>query len=443
MPEDSPPLSTTVTETVTTDLGVSKENQADLNKSFQDFWAETDKAPAEGGTAAPEAPAAPVSAPQKEAATPATTTTEPPPEPPKEGAATPPPEPVDIDKLELTAGAYTPRPEHQEQFKRVKELWKIDQRRAEEAARKAQTLENELAEARKNAWTPETKADYEQAVEIRRRFDFMSDPEFQQKFHAPVRTQFERILDEAVQVLPDRQAAQQWAQHIKQNYGPDAVNRDWWLNSVVAKVPNELDRTTLLNSVSKLLDLQKDRDGEITRRTNDKSSFDNWIQEKTNITAGRVHQEIMDEIGKQEPRIKEVLPVDVSQAKTVDERAAMEAHNERFKNLNNFFLSQVQDLSKHGPRAWVRVAVEATRSMIMNDQIVNLEKELKDTKGERDRYKTELEKITGARRKLAQTTGIQPSAAETKKNGQGLSVKDLSDPRKAMSSYWDDIDRNQ
>lgn len=431
MPEDSPPLSTTVTETVTTDLGVDKESKATLDKAFGDFWNEEDT------KTAPEAPAAPAE-PTKEAATetkptePAPTTTETPPTK----------EPVDIDKLELSGpDHYTPRPEHEAQFKKVKELWKADQLRAEEVTRQLQAAQAELAEARKNAWTPETRADYEQAAEVRRRFDFMSDPEFQQKFHSPVRTQFEKILDEAVQVLPDRQAAANWAQHIKQHYGPDGVNREWWLNSVVAKVPNELDRTTLLNSVSKLLDLQKDRDSEITRRTNDKSAYDNWIQERVNGNQQRIHAELMAEIGEQEKRIKEVMPVDVAQAKTSEERAAMEAHNTRFTKLNEFFISQINDINKNGPRAWVRVAVEATRSQIMNEQIVNLEKELKETKSDRDRYKTELEKITGARRKLTQTTGIQPSAVETKKNGQGLSLKDLSDPRKAMQNFWDEEDR--
>lgn len=435
---DDPPLSTTVTETVTTDLGVDKAELGDLNKAFSDFWGDQDKgtegsaAPPPTKEAPPEAPAAPETSPTKE-------------EPPPTKEAAPPstaPEPVDIDKLELTAGTYTPRPEHQEQFKRVKELWKADQRRAEDAIKRQQTIEAELAEARKNAWTPETRADYEHAVQIRRRFDFMSDPDFLGQFHAPVRNQFERILEEAVNVLPDRQAAQNWAQHIKTNYGPDAVNRDWWLNSVVAKVPNELDRASLLNSVSKLLELQKDRDSEITRRTNDRASFDNWMTEKTNLTAQRVQSEIMAEIGEQEKRISTVMPVDITQAKTTEERAAMEAHNARFQKLNDFFVSQMQDISKNGPRAWVRVAVEATRSQIMNEQIVNLEKENKDLKAEVQRYKNDLEKITGARRKLAQTTGTPPST-ETKKNGQGLTIKDLGDPRRAMQNFWDEQDRNQ
>jgi hypothetical protein len=433
---DDAPLSTTVPETVTVDLGVGKEQLGDLNKSFEDFWQTQDTGEAAPvKEAAPPAPAAPETA--KEV-TPPTKEEVPQETVPATGTA---PEPVDIDKLELTAGAYTPRPEHVEQFKRIKDLWKADQRRANEAAQKAQAMEQELAQARQNSWTPETRADYEHAVQIRRRFDFMSDPDFQQKFHAPVRTQFERILDDAVNVLPDRAAAQQWAQHIKQNYGPDAVNRDWWLNDVVAKVPNELDRTTLLNSVSKLLELQKDRDSEITRRTNDKSSFDNWMNEKVNLTKERVQSEIMAEIGEQEKRISEVMPVDVAQAKTAEERAAMEAHNARFQKLNNFFVSQVKDLSEHGPRAWVRVAVEATRSQIMNEQIVNLEKENKELKAERDQYKNDLEKITGARRKLAQTTHTQASG-EPKRNGQGLSIKDLGDPRKSMQNFWDEIDKN-
>lgn len=432
---DDVPLSTTVPETTTIDLGVDKAQMGDLNKSFEDFWAGEDKGSAATKEAAPpEAPSAPETPKEAPKETPAETPKE---TVPATGTT---PEPVDIDKLELTAGTYTPRPEHVEQFKKIKELWKADQRRANEAAQKAQTMEQELAQARQNAWTPETRADYEQAVQVRRRFDFMSDPEFLRQYHAPVRGQFDRILDEAVQVLPDRQAAQNWAQHIKQNYGPDAVNRDWWLNSVVAKVPNELDRSSLLNSVSKLLELQKDRDGEITRRTNDKSSFDNWINEKAQRTSQQVEAEIMAEIGEQEKRISTVMPVDVSQAKTTEERAAMEAHNARFQKLNDFFVSQVRDISKNGPRAWVRVAVEATRSQIMNDQIVNLEKELKDVKSERDQLRGDLEKITGARRKLAHTTGTQPSA-ETKKNGQGLSIKDLGDPRKSMQSIWDDIDK--
>ena len=430
MPEDVVPISTTVPETVTMDLGADKEQIKSLESEFTDFWSEQDSKDDLSKEPTPSPPAK-----------------EPPPAPSLETTKTIAEEPsqspiqADIDKMELSAGEFKPSQEHVEQFKKIKELWKTDRHRADEAAKKLSTIEAELAEARKNAWTPETRADYEHASQIRRRFDFMSDPDFLKKFQEPVRKQFDKILDESINVLADRNAAIKWVNDLKRdNYGPDSVTRDWWLNSVVARVPNDLNRQALLNSVTKLLDLQQERDSEIYRNTNDKSAFDNWVNEKTSLTHKHVTEELMAEIGVQEQRIKDFLPVDVSKAKTVDERAAMEAHNERFKQLNDFLVSQIKDISENGPRAWVRVAMEATRSQLMNNQIINLEKEIKELIRDRDKYKSDLEKITGARRRLAQTTGSQPSS-EPKKNGQGLSLKDLSDPRKAMNDFWEEVDR--
>jgi hypothetical protein len=247
-------------------------------------------------------------------------------------------------------------------------------------------------------------------------------------------------MDEAVAALPDKQAAQAWADHIKQNYQPDQLPRDWWLNSVIAKVPNELDRQSLLTSVSDLIKMQKERDSEITRRTGDKSAFDNWIQERTNFTAQRVQEEIMNEIGEQEKRIQEVLPLDVEKAKTAEERTAIEAHNERFTKLNKFFVDTMQDLSKHGPRAWVRASVEATRAMLLETQYKEMESELKSVKAERDQFKTELDKIAGVRRKISHTTGTPPASSDKSKRSDngGLSIKDL-DVRKSFDNYdWGD-----
>jgi len=42
MPEDVVPISTTVPETVTMDLGVDKEQIKSLESEFTDFWSEQD-----------------------------------------------------------------------------------------------------------------------------------------------------------------------------------------------------------------------------------------------------------------------------------------------------------------------------------------------------------------------------------------------------------------
>jgi len=423
-----PPITTTVPESVTIETGADKEQLGNLEADFKDFWVEQDSK-GDSEKAPSEAPAAPSDTGPAQETKEEPKETKPVPSEPKPAAVSA-ESPVEIDKLELPPNA---RPEHVEQFKKIKDLWKADQRKAEEHAKRVQSLESELAQARQNAWTPEVRADYEHAAAVRRRFDFVSDPDFIQRFHVPVRTQYEQILEEAFAALPDRDAARAWADYMKANYQPDQLNKDWWTKSVIDKIPNELDRTSVRDSVSQLLRLQRERDGEIQRRTQDKSAFDNWIQEKTQFTAKRVHEEIMAEIGEQEKRIADYLPRDPEMAKTNEEKEAITAHNERFKELNTHFVNTMHDLSKNGPRAWVRAAVEATRTQIMDQQIRNLESELKDVKAQRDQYKGELDKITGARRKITHTSGTAPVPKK-----DGLSIKSL-DVRDAFRNYeWGD-----
>jgi hypothetical protein len=424
---DDPPISTTVPETTTIDTGADKESLGNLNEQFADFWKSEDEK-VEVAPAAPEAPGE--GAGQETAKAPAETKAAVPETKPPSKEITD----EEIDNME------TPphwRPEVIERVKNLKELWKADRARARAEAERASKLETDLEEARKNSWTPEAKADYEHAASIRRKYDFVSDPEFIQKFQAPIVNQYKNVLEEAIGVLPDRAAAQAWAEHIFQNYKPDQLDRNWWLNSVIAKVPNELDRASLLQNVTELLKSQRDRDAEITRRTNDKSSFDNYVAEKIQNTSARVQEEIMAEIGVQEKRIQEVLPRDINQAKTTEERRAIEEHNERFTRLNTFFQDSMKDLSLHGPRAWVRISVEATRAKLLDEELKAATEEAKSLRAERDQYKAELDKITGVRRRIAATAGTPPSSGKDKPNG-GLSIKDL-DVRRAFENYqWGD-----
>jgi hypothetical protein len=436
---DNPPISTEVPETVTVDTGSDAKTLGDLNAEFADFWKEQD-AQTEG---APSAPGPETGAlqetkePKPETKPPVTETK--PVVPETKPSETPPKTLTDEEVERMSITSPTARPEVVQSFKEIKDLWLKDRAQLKAQAAAKAKLEADLAEARKTAWTPEQKADYENAAEIRRRFDFVSDPDFIQKFHAPIRNRFQSVLEEAVQALPDRAAAQAWAKHIHENYNPDQLPREWWLKSVIDKVPNELDRSSLLSSVTELLKMQRTRDEEVTRRTSDKSAFDNWITEKTNFTAQRVQEEIMNEIGEQEKRIQEVLPRDPEQAKTPEERTAIAAHNERFQKLNAFFVDTMKDLSTKGPRAWVRASVEATRAQLLEGQYKELETELKTVKAERDQYKSELDKIAGARRRISHTSGTPPAPTGGKPKDNGnLSIKDL-DVRKSLDNYdWGD-----
>jgi hypothetical protein len=431
MPDDDPPLSSTVTETVTTDTGVDKETAASLNAQFEDFWKDED-AKTDG---APEAPGAAQEtreskAPRHEAKEAPLETKEPKAEA-KEYTDD------DIDKLALS---NTDRSGVIEDFKQIKQLWLADRAKAKTEAERASKLEQELAETRKNAWTPEQKADYEHAAAVRRKFDFASDPEFKARFHTPITNTFQSLLAETVEALPDRGAAQAWARYIAENYTPDALDKNWWNHSVIDKIPDETDRAAVRQGVANLLRMQKERDAEIQRRSNDKSSYDNWMKERDESRAQYTQKEVMAEIGIQEQKLKEILRKDPAEAKTKEEREAIEKHNERFEKLNGHFQETMKDLSFNGPRAMVRAAVEATRALYMEGEYKKMEDELKATKTERDQLRTELDKIGGARRRISHTTGTPPSSSSKDKNGQGLSLsKDGLDIHKSFERFdWGD-----
>ena len=424
-----------VTEVTTIDTGADAKQLGDLNKEFSDFWAEEDKSEEAQSTApaAPDSGAAQETKETKQSPAPKGEGKPSKAEPPSK-AETPKGEAAkefsdsEIDSFELPSHTH---PNLQADFKKIKEFWKADRARMKAMETQANQLQNELAAAKQNAWTPEQKADYEHAATIRRRFDFASDPDFIARFHAPIQSRFDAVLEEAVSVLPDRAAAQAWANHIRENYQPDQLNKEWWLNSVLAKVPGDLERQALLGSVTDLLKLQKERDGELHRRTQDKSAYDNWVQERNTANAEHIKGEIMSEIGEQEKQLGDVLPRDVEAAKTAEERSAIEAHNERFQRLNKHFVDTMQDISKVGPRAWVRASVAATRAIYIQEEYDKLEEEFKATKAERDQLRAELDRIAGARRKISQTTGTPPASS---KPNSGLSIKSL-DVRKAFDNF--------
>jgi len=445
MPDDNPPISTTVPETVTVDTGASPEDLSALKDHFKDFWAEQDSEPK-----APEAPGpAQETKPEKELA-PATekvvARVEPVVPPPTVKAEESPREHSDdeIDKLTLVTGQ---RPEVYEQFKVVKDKWKADRALLRTQEERHKAIEAQLNEARANQLTPELRADYEQLNGMRRRFNIAADPEFNRRYQVPIINQYLSILDEAGTMLDDQQQGARWAADVKQGWdSPDklgdtiAEQKAWWQQAVIAKVSDEMNREALRSQVNDLLKLQKDRNTELFKHGNDAASYDNWIKERNAAANKWAQEEVLAETRIQEQRIKDFLPVDISQAKTKEERAAIDAHNERFTRLNEFFNQTVQDLERNGPRAWVRAALTATQTQIMDAQIVNLEKELKETKAERDQLKSDLEKINGARRRISQTSGTPPSptGAKPQQNGQGLSIHDL-DVRKSFRNFdWGD-----
>jgi hypothetical protein len=416
-------LSTTVPETTTIDTGADKETIGNLNEAFSDFWDEQDK----GG----EAPAAPG---EKEKPEPKETKPEPKLEPAEPDEVSPDPEEKakelsdeDIDKMEVGDDR---RNDSVANFKQIKELLKAERARVKAAESKRAEVERELAEAKQNSLTAEQKADYENASALRRRFDIGNDPQFVSKYQTPIQQKYHAILSETIDALPDRDKAAGWAQFMAENYSPDQLTKQWWQEKVLAMIPDDMDRESVRSSITEMIRLQKDRDGELSKYSDSQESYKQWNAEKDQTNS----KEIFSEIARQEQRIKDYLPRKEDDAKTKEERQAIIEHNERFNVLNEHFKGLLQDAGS-GPRGWVRTAIEATRAHIMDEEMKTLKADYKTACSERDKYKSELDRITGARRKLSHTTGTPPVNGQKK---EGLTTKDL-DVRKAFRDFdWGD-----
>lgn len=436
MPDDDSPVSSAVTETTTIDTGADKETTESINSAFDDFWKQEDEktegAPSAPGDGAAQETKEPMRDPKPDK--PETKEREPETSPPETKEYTD----EEIDRLALTH--ENNRPAAIEGFKQLKSGWKAERAKAIAASERADKAERELAEARQNSWTPETKADYEHALSVRRKFDFLSDPEFQARFHNPITQKYQELLNETVGYLPDKKLALEWAQEVAGRFKPDdpEVGKNWWNHDVLAKVPNEIDRESLRQGVANLFRMQRERDEEIHRRTNDKSAYDNWEKERKELQEKHDRQEIIAEIAIQEQKLKEIFKKDVAGAKTKEEREAIEAHNERYDRLNADFQQILIDLTKNGARAMVRAAIESTRGKYIESEYTKLEKEFKAAKAERDQLRSELDKIQGSRRKISHTTGTPPAGSSKEKNGQGLTLKGL-DVRESFKDFdWKD-----
>jgi hypothetical protein len=423
---DEEPISTTVTENTSIDTRADEPTLGDLNKEFEDFWSEQDSsapaAPGDGG-------AAQETKPEKKEPADAGSTTE---EAPKEKELTD----EDIDKMGIRPEA-NPNREQIEDFNKIRRVLKEQRERYQEARAKAAQLEQELNNARQNAWTPEARADYEHAASLRRRFDYASTPEFVEKYQTPIQDKYRVALQRAVSALPDPESAEAWGKHMFERWTPDQLTEDYWEEKVLNQIPEGVKKQKLLAAIGELQELQEARNRDVLKNTETQESFNKWNQERNQTISNRVQEEIMAEIRDREKLIGDYLPRDEESAKTNEERTAIREHNERFNQLNEFFKSQLQDISANGPRGWVRVSIEATRAKILNEEMTQLQKEYKDACSERDKYKAELDKIHGVRRKISNTTGTPPASSQKKDNG--LSLKDLGDVRKAFDKFdWGD-----
>lgn len=444
-----------------------------LNSAFNDFF---DKAPPPTEDEVQEAIAAPepeieVTEPvtdlpgQDEAPVPelpAPKATQPPPDPkakpgkkeakpeekpedkPEVKAATPPePEDPELARYQPDSNA---KPKFRQDFFHLKKLVGTYKKEAATVKGEAQTLRDEvkrrdaeLDAARKaleskeipEAIKQKLSAAEQRALDAEKRvrlLDLKQDKEFNAQYRDPIKKLHSDLLDECVKAAPDDEAIRKWADQ-KRGEDPDQFSERWWeegvLNHPIFET-QKLARARVERKVSELTALKADRDEKLKSFEADPERLNRYQQERAQAYwSGFYIPQATAEAERIAPTLGDwATPKDPSKAKDDGERAAFAEHNKVYKRFEESFkehLAAINDDSENKPKSHVRVALQATKALRMEQErdeakalaeekeksLLSRADELNAKDEEIRRLQEKLDKITAARSAPAKAANVQ------------------------------------
>jgi hypothetical protein len=250
------------------------------------------------------------------------------------------------------------------------------------------------------------------------------DSTYQVQYENPVRAQFDSIIADIKAISNDAAAAGEWEKQMR-SLGPDRIEKQYWNEGVLSQIGDPLDRDRLLRKVSALMELQDKR-----------NRFRQEIAEQPDAYAKFQHQQAADywaNFGREaEEEMKKVTPTlgewaspkDLKSAKTTTEKAAMETHNAAYGEYEQLFREYLTDAATQGPRGMARVSALAVQNEKRRRELETANKKIAKLQAERDKAQEELNKIAGARSRVAQPSSAgpngQPGQAPKRKPSQSV-----------------------
>jgi hypothetical protein len=333
---------------------------------------------------------------------PATTATHPDDEPDEE-----------VDKYKVHADT---KPEIVATFRELRGHLKLSRKQQNELRQRLQKQEAEL-QGRQGQMLPVNDPTVQKELEelrgFRQRNAFLDDSTYHTNYEQPVRTKFDEIINEVKRLSPDPQRAADWEQQMR-SAGPDNVGRQYWNEGLISQVEDPIDRDRMTRKVSELIDAQERRLAFRQKMSNDGDAYAKYQTEVASKYWDDFSREAADEARKLQPDLGEwANPKDLSLAKNSAEKAAFEAHNKAYKEFEDLFKGYLTDVSSQGPRGMTRVALRAVAGEQRKQALEAANKKISKLQGELEAARTELNKIAGARSRVAQpSTGARPNGEQ-------------------------------
>lgn len=341
-----------------------------------------------------------------------------PPPPKPDDKAKPPAHPDDeedeeLDKIQLHPDS---REETITAFRQARGAAKTARKDKKALLTTVETLQKEneqLKAAVRPVSDPTVQAELESLRKFQQTHAIFDDTTYQTQYEAPVRSIFDDIIKDVKSLANDAAAADEWEKSIRA-YGPDKLDRQYWLENVINQCADPLHKDRLIRKVNGLLESQGKRDEFRNKMATEPDAYEQFQHQTAANYWKQFSEEAADEAKKIIPTLGEwAMEKDLAMAKTDHERTAWEAHNKTYKEYEELFQRWITAAAKGGPRGMTQVAAQATRGEYFRRELDNANTRLKKVEAELKAAQEELTKISSARSRA--TSGGNGTAPGTNK----------------------------
>jgi hypothetical protein len=260
---------------------------------------------------------------------------------------------------------------------------------------------------------PSVQKELEELRGFRQRNQFLDDSTYHTNYEEPVRQVFDDIINEVKRLSPDPQQAADWERQVR-GAGPDTLDRKYWNEGVINQCQDPLDRDRLIRKVSGLLEAQERRNAFRQKMANEPDAYQKYQHETAAKYWEDFARDTHDEVEKHKAHLGEWATLrDPALAKNAAEKAAIEAHNKVYAEYENLFKAMITDAATQGPRGMTRVALKAVAGEKHKQDLESANKKIAKLSSELEAARGELNKIAGARSRVAQpSSGARPNGEQ-------------------------------
>lgn len=238
---------------------------------------------------------------------------------------------------------------------------------------------------------PEEQKRIEEAKTFYRLHNLEKDPEFVQKFDAPIKNETENLIT----FLKGMNLPEETANAIRER-GVAGMGEEWFYTKIIDKLRG-FNRTKVESAVSKIMGLQFERKTAVESAASDLEAFNRSREEAQQKHWQTWSQEAMDEGAKIAKEMgswaqEMTLPANA----TPEQKAEVEQHNAKFKEHLGVVQEAIAGINTGNPRAITRAAMAIAHARHLTNEIASQKAEAERYKAEAESLRAQLGKIKSA-----------------------------------------------